>query len=808
MRHGLSPWNAPCILGNEHGNARGYGGIIGTVVFAVAAAVVSYFFPPAAGFFSTTTYSLIAGAAAVGGALGTSIEALTLGDQINRQQEIASIQIQTSQYGSPIPQVFGQYRLAGNVIWMGPKVAHEKRTESGGKKGKGKGPMNVNIVNTYTVDLAIAICDTQLSGPMSRILRVYGDNTLLYDVNQGTPTLPPNWMLYAGTEFGAVDAVIAFNERFDRTPGYPYLCYLRIFAFDMGEFPRVPNFTFVIEGPGGAMPLGDLTRKLLVASGLTEEQIDVEALPDAGVRFLLTSVSSVRAAMDQLMTAYRFFFLESEGKLVARTLALSDPVGVIPESDLDATQQAESQTTGLEILRERTRAFPTAITLSYPDPLRDYQPNAQQAQYNDDKDFGVARALSTAVALGDAQAKALVQESLDRVWLERNAYNFTLPRKWAMLEAGDRIAVESRGATYHLTIGELNYGRPGILQIRARGDSAMVMFVPGALPGEGFHPDYTLPYLHQTIVTFLNLPALTSEDQAPRLHVTYGYDAPADTGWPGATLHKSSDAGESYQLVHIGSTRVMAGTVATPLPDAPWWLTDTTSVITVVLEHGALHSVTPAQFQAGAIPAMLGNEMIQFREAELIAEQTYELRHFWRGRRGTGWATGTHVAGERLTILDSAAYELAQPLNERYVPRLWKGVTRGLGIDRATEQSYAMLSENLRPWRAASLLREQSGSDWVISWRGTARFSGSWIDGSQATPDPDFLAYRIVIYSDGTGTTIVRQVEQADSGNFQARQEYLYTAAQQTADFGSPQSVLYAQVFQVGRNDVSRPAAA
>ena len=109
---------------------------------------------------------------------------------------------------------------------------------------------------------------------------------------------------------------------------------------------------------------------------------------------------------------------------------------------------------------------------------------------------------------------------------------------------------------------------------------------------------------------------------------------------------------------------------------------------------------------------------------------------------------------------------------------------------------------------AASLRTEQSGTDWLISWRGTARFSGAWIDGSQASPDPDFLTYRVIIYTDGTGVTVARQVDVADSGDWQARQVCTYTSVMQTADFGSVQSVVYAQVFQVGRTDVSRPAAA
>ena len=322
----------------------------------------------------------------------------------------------------------------------------------------------------------------------------------------------------------------------------------------------------------------------------------------------------------------------------------------------------------------------------------------------------------------------------------------------------------------------------------------------------GSAPDQILTYLQQTLLRFLDLPALDSNDQTPRLHVAYGY--PEETGWPGATLHRSTDGGDTYDLVHIGTVEAIGGTALTALSDAPGYLTDTMSTVEVQLSFGALLPVTLAAFQGGANLAMLGSELIQFRDADLIAPATYRLSHLWRGRRGTAWATGTHAIGETFTWIDPAVYRLELPLSERYVARPWKAVTRGLGIDTVTAQPYALQSENLRPWPAASLAWAQSGSAWLITWRGTARFTGAWIDGSQATPDPDVLSYRVVIYSDGTGATILRQVDVGDSGNYQARQLYTYDGAQQIADFGSLQSVLYAQVYQVGRTDVSRPAAA
>jgi len=545
--------------------------------------------------------------------------------------------------------------------------------------------------------------------------------------------------------------------------------------------------------------------RLVVASGVPAEALDTTDLdPNTFVRFILNSVGPVRSALEQIMTAYRFFLFDGGDEMIAKSLDLDPPVGTMPESDLDAANSAPEQTSGLTIRRERTRVLPTEISVTFPSPARDYLFSTQTAMFSSIESFESPRAVQTSVALEDQQAKDLAQQTLDRVWIERTSFMWTAARQWAHLQPGDRLTVESRNAAYDIIIHEINYTREGVLNLKGTSDSAPVMFVEGALSGTvpGYYQE--VRYVLETTPLFLDLPAMSSEDLGPRVFVIYLYDKDDDS-WPGATLHESFDSGFSYQLVSVGGLQAFTGTVAGTLPDAPWWLTDTTSVLTVTLEYGALHSLMPQQFQAGAWLAMLGSELIQFREAELVAEKTYELRHFWRGRRGTGWATGTHAAGERLTIIDTAVYHVDQQMTDRFVPRRWKAVTDGLTIDTATEVSNTMVSENLKPWRVASLLIEQSGSDWVLSWRGTSRFTGSWLDATEATPDPDFLVYRIVIYN---GAAIARQVDQADSGAFQNRQVFVYTAAMQTADFGSLQSTLVATVFQVGRNDVSRPAAA
>lgn len=780
------------------------GTMVGIAIGAAVAIVVTWGMATPAVIAAIGLYAGLG--ATVGGIAGGIYDYATAADQINEQASIADLVVQTSSYAQPIPQIWGQYRLAGNVIWMGPKVEHEHREEQEG--GKGGGPAAVSITKTYSVDLAIALCDTLVTGPISGIETIWADNTVIYDRNQALP-FPDNWAFYAGLPDQEPDPTITAVLGADGTPGYPFLCYVVLSAYDMGSYPRVPNFNVELyQEPIPRLP--EVITQLCDAVGLAPASLDLTDVPDMDVSMATVNVQAVRTILEPLTFAYRFYLFESGTQIVGRRQGLTSEVAHIPEGALDATDQEDQPTRGVQIPRVRERTLPTQFAVNYVAPNRGYQQSTQIAMLGAlTTTVEQPRAVSTVLALDDGTAKDLAQQSLDQVWIERTGYRFTLARPWAYLEPGDRVTVFSREALYTVNLSQLSYGRPGLLECQGRGDSAAVMWVPGAEPGTGPDTGQDLDFLDPTLARFLALPALTGSDTQPRLHWVYTYPTTGSTGWPGGSLWDADGGGQAYTYRHTGVLQGLWGTASSALPPAPAHWTDTTSVVQVIMQHGTLTSITPEAFQAGGNPALLGSELVQFRDAVLVAPATYELRHFWRGRRGTEWATGTHAAGEPFTVLDPGVYPLPLVLSLRNVPRAYKTVTRGLSLADAQAQTHAAPMENLTPWNVANLHQTlQANGDWLFAWRGRARFTGAWVDGSQATPDPDLLTYRVLVYTDASQATVARVVDVPEAGQYQLEDTYLYTAAEQTADFGAPQATLTATVVQVGRNGVSREAAA
>ena len=135
--------------------------------------------------FSTPTggWSAVAATAAI-----FAIEAgrmLTAGDVVQEEQKIANVPLQDSTFGKVIPQIWGTMgNLAGNVIWAGEKKVHDHRQST---SGKGGGPKQVSITHTYTMSMALGLCDTRLTGPMTGLRKISRDLQVVFDINDAGP---------------------------------------------------------------------------------------------------------------------------------------------------------------------------------------------------------------------------------------------------------------------------------------------------------------------------------------------------------------------------------------------------------------------------------------------------------------------------------------------------------------------------------------------------------------------------------------------------------------------------------------------
>lgn len=192
-----------------------------------------------------TVGSLVGGA--VGGAVGAQVGWLLgslLGNLIDPPKvegpRRSDLKLQVSEYGKPIPIVYGLGRIAGNVIDQTDLEEH-KETDNG------KGGPEVTKY-TYSASFAIMLCE----GPIKGVRRIWADSRLIWAADDGTD-MPCT--LYLGTEDQLPDPTFEAIHGVGLVPAYrgkAYVVFTDYMLTDFGD--RIPMLEFEVYTEEGTIP--------------------------------------------------------------------------------------------------------------------------------------------------------------------------------------------------------------------------------------------------------------------------------------------------------------------------------------------------------------------------------------------------------------------------------------------------------------------------------------------------------------------------------------------------------------------------
>lgn len=149
---------------------------------------------------------------AIGGGVGSTFDSLPT----QYGPRLDDLRAQRSEYGSPIPIVYGTVALQGNVIWAQDIKEVVSETEQGGKGG----PSQTTVNYSYYGNFAVAICD----GPIGGVLRIWAgpEKRLIYD---GISLEGGNVRFYLGTEDQLPDPLIEADKGVGFAPAYRGTAY-------------------------------------------------------------------------------------------------------------------------------------------------------------------------------------------------------------------------------------------------------------------------------------------------------------------------------------------------------------------------------------------------------------------------------------------------------------------------------------------------------------------------------------------------------------------------------------------------------
>jgi hypothetical protein len=264
--------------------------------------------------------------------------------------------------------------------------------------------------------------------------------------------------------------------------------------------------------------------------------------------------------------------------------------------------------------------------------------------------------------------------------------------------------------------------------------------------------------------------------------------------WRGAILYVSVDDGANFRtLATIASESTMGATTNALGNFLSGNIPDELNSVNVRLSNGSLSSTDANGLLAGTNAAVIGDEIVWFRDATLQADGSYTLRGFLRGRRGSEYAMAAHSAGERFILVNaSTMVRIPQETADIGIERLYKGVSSGRSLASTTAQAFTNLGVGLMPYAPVHLGGGRDGSNNVtLTWVRRSRIDGGWRNNVDVPLGESSESYVVEIYSDNTYATVLRTIEGITS------QTTTYTAAQQTSDGLTPGDPVFFKVYQL-----------
>jgi hypothetical protein len=561
-----------------------------------------------------------------------------------------------------------------------------------------------------------------------------------------------------------------------------------VWAWDARPFPWFPQTREVwadgdnyarghwLNGRASGRSLASVVGEICDAAGLAAH--DTARLFGHVRGYLEAEGGTARAALQPLMLAHGFDAVERDGALrflpreteraallAPEALAESDRL----EGTVEATRAAEAEQSG----RVRVR-FTVADG--------DFEAAAEEAILPGEPSRQVAEA-ALPLALTRGEGRLVAERWLAEARVARDGLRLALPPSAWALGAGDVIRLGPEAARFR--IDRVEQGEVRLAEAVRMEPS---VYRPA---GVAERPPRLAPFVPAVPVTalFLDLPLLRGDEVAHAPHV-----AATAAPWPGrvALYEAAEDAG--YALSELIEAPAAIGVTEGPLAAAPAGRIDRGPALRVRMLSGRLAATDDAGLLAGLNAFAIGDgspsnwEILQVRDAEMIAPDTWLLSHRLRGQAGSdGIMPDRWPEGAWIVALDGVPRQIDLSPAFRDVARHWRVGPAGRAYDDPsyTHHVLAFAGEGLRPYRPAHLRLEAAGGDLRARWVRRTRIDG---DGWAAPEVPLGEEAELYLVRVSAGGAVLREAQVSAP-------EWIYPAAAQAADAGAGARVV--EVAQV-----------
>ena len=485
--------------------------------------------------------------------------------------------------------------------------------------------------------------------------------------------------------------------------------------------------------------------------------------------YLVDQIGEARGAMQPLMLRHGVDAVERDGALRyelrdGRVDHVIEPDHLVRDPEVDGI---------MEETRGNSAELAGRVRLRFVEADADYEVIAEESVLPDEATHAVSTS-EMPLALTRAEGRQTVARWLAEARVASDSLRLVLPPSQLEAGAGDVIAVPEEG-------GRGLYRIDRVEQMGSAQKAEAVRIEPECYDPIEVEEEAgaVRTFVAPVPVTplFLDLPLMTGEEVPHAPHIAVMADP-----WPGSAALYASDEDANYRLNRILAARTPVGVTETPLSWAPMGRYDHGAGLFVKMRYGQLESISLEGMLNGGNLCAIGDgtpggwELFQFRDAELVAPETYVLSHRLRGQLGTEVEPG-HIwpVGSIVVRLDGSPRQIDMPEAKRRLSRHYRigPAQRPVDDPAYSHAQIAFDGLGLRPLRPVHLRASgEAGQDQHLSWIRRTRIGGDRWDTPEVPLGEESEIYVVRVMQ---GTQVLRE-------NVVSVPEWIYEGSAQSAD--------------------------
>jgi hypothetical protein len=607
--------------------------------------------------------------------------------QNTAEQRLASVQVNRSSYGLPMPLVYGKTRIPISLLWYGSFKAIPHTQKQSGGKGVGGGGQSTSY--TYQTAAVMGLCE----GPITGVGNYWVDKEKHSSLSDLSLTL------FSGAGGQAVWSFLTTNAPAQAVP-YDHSAYLAAGALDLGNSAAMPNLTVEVKAlQTNATYNDDAVPSAVLSDYLTDPNHGV------GWNFLAAGVTGAGNTYESYCIAMGFFVSPQELQqrqavdFIRELLQLTNSEAVwsqgalriVPYADAAVTGNSRTYTPDLTplysfndndycpehgeepVMVTRTpsaRSF-NKVRVEIFDRALDYNTNIAEAA--DDQDIRVngERPMPTVtmhqitdIAVGRLVAQLILQRQL----YIRNIFRFRVRADYSLLEPMDLVSINesSRGIVNQLVrIQQIEDDESDNFTITAE---EMLVGTAGAPRYDtqlaaGYAANYNnAPGVVTTPLIIAAPPQLVDVNGGYELWIAVAGSTPA--AWGGCDVFASMDNTTfGYVGTIYGPSRYGTLTSSCPAGSDP----ETANYLTLQLVDPNTQLVAGTQADADNLRTLMyvDGEIVAYRYCTLVGSGLYGLtstggaggsKYMRRGKYGS--ANASHASGSSFMRIDDSIFRM------------------------------------------------------------------------------------------------------------------------------------------------------